>query len=214
MDGHGGYLTTHAVICLVLHHCIVNRQGRGRVVKSITTTSMVDRICAAHGLPMVETGVGFKFIGPEIVKGGVLLGVEESGGIGYPAHLPERDGILAGMLLLELLAWERTPVRRVLARLEREFGRYRYARLDVRYPLDQREALMEFCRRNPPARLLRSPVDDVKTLDGVKFVARDGAWLMLRGSGTEPILRIYAEAPSDLAAQRLLRLGIRLTRQR
>ena len=104
MDGRGRYLTTHQIICLLLHHVIVNRKGRGRVVKALTTTSMVDNICAAHGLPLVETGVGFKYICTEMLKGDVLLGAEESGGIGFPGHIPERDGIAAGLMLLELLA--------------------------------------------------------------------------------------------------------------
>src|SRR5436309_8143551 len=107
MDGRGNYLSTHQLICLLLHHLVVNRKGRGRVVKALTTTSMVDKMCAAHGLELVETGVGFKYIAAEMIKGGVLLGAEESGGIGFPNHIPERDGIAAGMMLLELLATER-----------------------------------------------------------------------------------------------------------
>src|SRR6185437_3491544 len=107
MDGRGNYLTTHQIICLLLHHFIVNRKGRGRVVKALTTTSMMDKMCAAYNLPLVETGVGFKYICTEMLKGGVLLGAEESGGIGFPGHIPERDGIAAGLMLLELLATER-----------------------------------------------------------------------------------------------------------
>ena len=122
MDGHGNALTTHQVICLLLRHFIVNRKGRGRVVKALTTTSMVDKICAAYGLPLVETGVGFKYICAEMLKGGVLLGAEESGGIGFPGHIPERDGILAGLMLLEMLAVERLSVEKLLAKLEKQFG--------------------------------------------------------------------------------------------
>ncbi|HVU27326.1 MAG TPA: phosphoglucomutase/phosphomannomutase family protein [Verrucomicrobiae bacterium] len=212
MDGRGNYLTTHQIICLLLHHFIVNRQGRGRVVKALTTTSMVDKICAAHNLPLVETGVGFKYICAEILKGGVLLGAEESGGIGFPGHIPERDGIAAGLMLLELLATERISVNQMLARLEKQFGPHRYDRIDTHFPLEKRGALMEFLQKNPPSKLLNSPLADMKTFDGVKFVAADSSWLMLRGSGTEPILRIYAEAKSDTAVQKLLRLGIQLSR--
>ena len=114
MDGRGNYMTTHQIICLLLHHLIVNRKGRGRVVKALTTTSMVDKMCAAYGLPLVETGVGFKYICAEQIKGGVLLGAEESGGIGFPGHIPERDGIAAGLMLLELLATEKVSVNRLL----------------------------------------------------------------------------------------------------
>jgi len=213
MDGRGCYVTTHQLICLLLHHLHRNRHGRGRVVKALTTTSMVDKMCAAWGLPLVETGVGFKYICAEMLRGDVLLGAEESGGIGFPGHIPERDGLAAGLMLLELLATERTGLNRLLSRLEREFGPHRYGRVDLHFPLDQRSALLERLQTRPPDRLGRSPVVQVKSFDGVKFVARDGAWLMLRGSGTEPVLRIYAEAASDRAVRRLLDLGVRLTKR-
>ena len=224
MDGHGGYLTTHQIICLLLHHLIVNRKGRGsafaktasarplRVVKALTTTSMVDKMCAAYGLPLVETGVGFKYICAEMLKGDVLLGAEESGGIGFPGHIPERDGIAAGLMLLELLATEKVSVNRLLTKLEKQFGPHRYGRIDTHYPLEKRVSLMEFLKNNPPDKLLGSPLADIKTFDGVKFVAEDSSWLMLRGSGTEPVLRIYAETKSAAGVQKLLKLGVSLTR--
>ncbi|MEK7707974.1 MAG: hypothetical protein AAB380_08265, partial [Verrucomicrobiota bacterium] len=237
MDGRGKYLTTHNLICLLLHHLIVNRCGgkvgvqalacehgdtlkrelqrppARRVVKALTTTSMVDKMCAASGLEMVETGVGFKYICAEMLRGNVLLGAEESGGIGFPNHIPERDGIAAGLMLLEMLATERVSVNKLIANLEKEFGPHRYGRIDTHFPLEKRAALMDSLKQNPPAKLLRSPLSGVKSYDGVKFVAQDGSWLMLRGSGTEPILRIYAEAKSDAGVQKLLRAGVKLTRR-
>jgi phosphomannomutase len=212
MNSRGDPLTTHQIICLLLHHSIENRKGRGRVVKALTTTSMVDKMCAARGLPLVETGVGFKYICAEMLKGGVLLGVEESGGIGFPGHIPERDGLAAGLMLLELLAAEQISVDKILAKLEKKFGPHRYGRIDTHYPLEKRASLMESLKNNPPAKLLRSPVAGMKTFDGVKFVAEDSSWLMLRGSGTEPILRIYAEARSNNDVRKLLSLGVRLAR--
>jgi phosphomannomutase len=230
MDGRGNALTTHQIICLLLHHLIVNRRRSvgvpplggptqppeggtpNRVVKALTTTSMVDKMCAAYGLPLVETGVGFKYICAEMLKGGVLLGAEESGGIGFPGHIPERDGIAAGLMLLELFATEKVSVNKLLARLEKQFGPHRYGRIDTHYPLEKRASLMEFLQKNPPQKLLRSPLAGMKTFDGVKFVALDTSWLMLRGSGTEPILRIYAEAKSDADVRKLLQLGVALTR--
>ncbi len=212
MDGYGKYLTTHTLICLLLHHLVANRKGRGRVVKALTTTSMVDKMCAAHGLELVETGVGFKYICAEMRKGNVLLGAEESGGIGFPGHIPERDGIAAGLMLLEMLAVERVSLNKLVGRLEKQFGPHRYGRIDTYFPLEKRPNLMDFLKRKPPAKLLRSPLADVKSYDGVKFVAQDGSWLMLRGSGTEPILRIYAEATNNPDVQKLLRLGVQLTR--
>ena len=213
MDGRGNYLSTHQLICLLLHHYVVNRKGRGRVVKALTTTSMLDKMCAAYNLPLVETGVGFKYICAEMLKGNVLLGAEESGGIGFPGHIPERDGILAGLMLLELLATEKVSVNKLIANLEKQFGPHRYGRIDTHFPLEKRASLMDYCAKHPPAKLLKSPVADVKSYDGVKFVAQNGSWLMLRGSGTEPILRIYAEATSDADAQKLLKLGVQLTKQ-
>jgi phosphomannomutase len=213
MDGRGKYLSTHQLICLLLKHFFVNRKQTGRVVKALTTTSMVDKMCAAYGLPLVETGVGFKYICAEMLKGGVLLGAEESGGIGFPGHIPERDGIAAGLMLLELLATEKISVNKMLAKLEKQFGPHRYGRIDTHFPLEKRGALMEFLQKNPPDKLLRSPLAGMKTFDGVKFVAEDSSWLMLRGSGTEPILRIYAEAKSDADAQKLLQLGVALTKR-
>jgi len=213
MDGRGNYLSTHQIICLLLHHSFVNRKARGRMIKALTTTSMLDKMCDACGLELVETAVGFKYICAEMLKGNFILGAEESGGIGFPGHVPERDGLLAGLMLLELLATERVSVNQMVARLEKQFGPHRYARVDIRFPLEKRAALMEFCKNNPPARLLRSPVAEIKSYDGVKFISEDGSWLMLRGSGTEPILRIYAETRSDADAQRLLKLGQNLTKQ-
>jgi phosphomannomutase len=174
---------------------------------------MVDKMCAAYGLQLVETGVGFKYIASEMLKGDYVLGAEESGGIGFPGHIPERDGILAGLMLLELLATERKSINKLLEKLEKDFGPHRYARIDTHFPLEKRAVLMEFCKNNPPAKLIKSPVVDVKSYDGVKFISADGSWLMLRGSGTEPILRIYAETKTDAGAKRLLEDGLRLTKQ-
>ena len=213
MDGRGNYLTTHQIICLLLHHFVVNRQGRGRVVKALTATSMVDKMCAAYGLVLKETGVGFKYVCAEMLKGDVLLGVEESGGIGFPGHIPERDGIAAGLILLEMLAMERVSVGTLVARLEKKFGPHRYGRVDTHFPLEKRSALMDFLKRRPPSTLLQSPLAEVKSYDGVKFVARDTSWLMLRGSGTEPVLRIYAEAGSEAKVRKLLKLGVSLTKR-
>jgi phosphomannomutase len=214
MDGRGKYLSTHQIICLLLHHFIVNRKGRGRVVKALTTTAMMDKMCAAYGLELVETGVGFKYMCAEMIKGGVLLAAEESGGIGFPGHIPERDGIAAGLMLLELLATEKISLNKMLARLEKQFGPHHYGRIDTHFPLEKRAALMEYLKQNPPAKLLASPLKEVKSFDGVKYVAADSSWLMLRGSGTEPILRIYAEARTPADAQKLLKLGVQLTQNK
>ncbi len=213
MDGRGGYLTSHQIICLLIHHLVENRQSRGRVIKAINTTSMVDKMCLAYGLGMTETSVGFKYITPELLKGNALLGAEDSGGIAFAKFLPERDGLLAGLMLMELLATERVSVNKILAGLEKEFGPHRYGRIDSPFPLERRPELLSYCRENPPDKLLRSPVVNVLTSDGVKFVAQDSSWLLLRASGTEPIIRIYAETATEQGVGQLLNAGMQMAKQ-
>jgi len=173
---------------------------------------MVDKMCAAWNLPLTEVGIGFRFIAPELMKPGALYGAEESGSIGFANHIPERDGLAAGLFLLEMLAMQKISVNKIYAALEKEFGPHRYGRYDAHYPLEKRAALMESLKANPPAKLLRSKLAKVDARDGVKFVAEDSTWLMLRGSGTEPVLRIYAEGKSDGDMQRLLKVGMSLLR--
>ncbi len=210
MDGRGTPMTNQQVIALLLHHLVRNRGGQGTVTKTFNTTALVDKLCAAHNLPLTEVGIGFRHIAPELMKPGALFGAEESGSVGFANHIPERDGLAAGLFILEMLAMEKISVNRIYAKLENEFGPHRYARFDAQYPLEQRAALMESLKKNPPAKLLRSPLAKVDARDGVKFIAEDSTWLMLRGSGTEPVLRIYAEAKSDADVQKLLKLGISL----
>lgn len=211
MDGLGNPLSTHQIICLLLRHFVENRQMKGRIVKAISTTSMVDKMCKHYDLTLLETGVGFKHICAEMLKGDVMLGFEESGGIGFSGHLPERDGILAGLILLEMLSIEKIPLSKLIVNLENDFGKHRYARRDLRLDADfsneRKIEMMQHCAVHPPKALLGSPIESIQSFDGVKYIARNGAWLMLRASGTEPILRIYAEANSDANAQRLLELG-------
>jgi phosphomannomutase len=213
MDGRGNPFTNQQVIAFLLHHLVRNRQQRGRVVKTINTTAMVDKMCAAWNLPLTEVGIGFKYIAAEMLRGDVLLGAEESGSVGFAGHIPERDGLAAGLFLLEMLATERVSANRIMARLEKEFGPHRYGRIDTRFPLEKRAALMARLQTDPPARLGRSPVQVVKTFDGVKFESASGIWLGLRGSGTESVVRIYAEAGGDAELQRLLRQGVKLVGQ-
>jgi len=212
MDGRGNPLTNQQVIALLLHHLVRNRGGRGVVTKTFNTTAMVDKMCAAWGLPLTEVGIGFRFIAPELMKPGALFGAEESGSVGFAGHIPERDGLAAGLFLLEMLAMEKISLAKILARLEKEFGPHHYGRFDAHFPLEKRAALMTFLQTNPPAKLLTSQLSKVEMRDGVKFVAADSSWLMLRGSGTEPVLRIYAEASSPAKLQKLLRLGVALTK--
>ncbi len=207
MDGRGNPMTNQQVIALLLHHLVRNRGGRGTVTKTYNTTAMVDKMCAAWNLPLTEVGIGFRYIAPEMMKPGALFGAEESGSVGFANHIPERDGLAAGLFLLEMLAMQKISVNKIYAALEKEFGPHRYGRYDAHYPLEQRAALMAALQKHPPARLLRSKLAKVDARDGVKFVAEDSTWLMLRGSGTEPVLRIYAEGKSDTDREKLLKLG-------
>ena len=129
MDGRGGPMTNQQVIALLLHHLVRNRGGRGVVTKTYNTTAMVDKMCAAWNLPLTEVGIGFRFIAPELMKPGALFGAEESGSVGFANHIPERDGLAAGLFLLEMLAMEKISVNRIYARLEQEFGPHRYAEI-------------------------------------------------------------------------------------
>ena len=212
MDGRGQPMTNQQVIALLLHHLACNRGQSGVVTKTFNTTALVDKLCAAWNLPLTEVGIGFRYIAPELMKPGALFGAEESGSVGFANHIPERDGLAAGLFLLEMLAMEKISVNRIYTRLEKEFGPHRYGRYDARYPVEKRANLLQFLKNNPPAKLLRQPVVQVDTRDGVKFVAADTTWLMLRGSGTEPVLRIYAEAKSDAEVAKLLQKGRALLR--
>ncbi len=141
MDGSGTPMTNQQVITLLLHHLVRNRDGRGVVTKTFNTTALVDKMCAAWNLPLTEVGIGFRFIAPELMKPGALFGAEESGSVGFANHIPERDGLAAGLFLLEMLAMEKVSVNKIYARLESEFGPHRYGRFDAHYPLEQRAAL-------------------------------------------------------------------------
>ena len=137
----------------------------------------------------------------------VLIGGEESGGIGFRSHIPERDGVLANLMLLELLAVTGKKLSRLLTELQAEFGKSVYDRIDMHYPLEKRDRFIESLRNDPPKDLLGSPLAEMKTFDGVKYLAEDGSWLMFRTSGTEPIIRIYSEAGSAPRVKKLLEYG-------
>lgn len=213
MDGRGRALTTHQAIGLVLHHLIRNRGERGRLVTTLNTTRLVLELAAAEGLAVTEVPIGFKHLCAEMLRGDVLAGVEESGSIGLARHLPERDGILAGALVLELLATEPGGLGRILRRLEREFGPHRYARLDVPIAAGQGAAVAAWCLDHDPGRLAGRAVAGRQTFDGVKYLAADGSWLMVRASGTEPVVRVYAEGPTEAVVDRLIAEGRRMVRQ-
>jgi phosphomannomutase len=208
VDEKGRYVSIQLVFAMLLLHLLHNRQERGGVVvKSGNSTVLIDRICAAYGLTCVEVPVGFKWICQQMREQDVLIGGEESGGIGFRGHIPERDGMLANLMLLELLATTGKSVTKLAGELQKEFGASAYDRIDMHFPLEKRQQLMEHLAKSPPAKLLGSPLKEVKTYDGVKYIAKDDSWLMFRTSGTEPIIRIYSEASNAATVKKLLGLG-------
>ena len=208
VDDTGRYVSIQLVFALLLLHLVRNRGERGAVVvRSANCTTMIDRICQAYGMELIEVPVGFKYICQQMRERDVLIGGEESGGIGFRGHIPERDGILANLILLELLAVTGKKLSRLLTELQAEFGKSAYDRIDMLLPLEKRDRFIESLKQEPPADLLGVPLADTKTFDGVKYIARDGSWLMFRTSGTEPIIRIYSEASSAGRVKKLLEYG-------
>ena len=174
---------------------------------------LIERICQAFGLKCVEVPVGFKWICQQMREHDVLMGGEESGGLGFRGHIPERDGMLANLMLLELLAMTGKKFSQLIDEVQKEFGRSAYDRIDMHFPLDKRQQLLEYLAKNPPATLVGVSLRDVKTADGVKYIATDDSWLMFRTSGTEPIIRIYSEARSAAKVRQLLIFGQQITKE-
>jgi len=208
VDNNGRYVSIQLVFAMLLLHLIRNRGcNSGLVVKSANCTVLIDRICREAGLQFVEVPVGFKYICEQMRQHDVLIGGEESGGIGFQGHIPERDGILANLMLLEMLAVTKKHVTQIVADVQSEFGASAYDRIDMWYPLEKRDKLIEALRTQPPQKLLGSPLARVNDSDGVKYIAKDDSWLMFRTSGTEPIIRIYSEATSAVRVRKLLEYG-------
>ncbi len=199
VDERGRYVSVQIVHALLLLHLIRNRRAHpGFVVRAVNSTMLIDRICRAHGLPMTEVPIGFRWACQKMREEDVIMAGEESGSFGFRGHVPERDGLLAALYLLELLAMTGKSVTELAAELQAEFGRSAYGRLDLP---------VRFVKREPPADLLGVPVVRVNELDGVKYIADDDSWLMFRASGTESITRIYSEAPTAKRVRELLEWG-------
>jgi phosphomannomutase len=161
-----------------------------------------------HNLPLVETPVGFNHIADLMVADGVLMGGEESGGMSIKGHIPEGDGILLGLLLLEVMSEAKAPLHELVAGLLAEFGPAQYARTDLQLkrPVAKAGMVKMLVDCAPPA-IDGVNVENIRTLDGVKYYLDDGSWLLIRPSGTEPVLRVYAEAPDDARVKALLEFG-------
>ena len=169
---------------------------------------MIDRIAAEFGLPVVETPVGFNHIADLMIDDNVVMGGEESGGMSIHGHIPEGDGVLMGLLLLEVMAEARKPLHELVDELLAAYGPAQYARTDLKLarPVVKAELARKLVETAPDA-ISHVAVEEVRTSDGIKYYLADGSWLLIRPSGTEPVLRVYAEAPSDERVRALLDFG-------
>ncbi len=198
------------ILCLILLHFIEDKKWSGAVVKTISNTMLINKIAKKYNLKLYETPVGFKYIAQLMLKEDILIGGEESGGIGVKNYIPERDGALLGLLVLEMMAWRKKSIIKIMDEVEKEFGHFWYLREDVKYPLDKKEKLIPFLKEHPLTKLADSPIKEIKDYDGIKFINQRGNWLLFRFSGTEPILRIYAEADSQARVKEVLSAGKKL----
>lgn len=213
VDSRGQFVTPHQIIAMLLLHLHKRRGWRGTVVKTITTSTLVEKIADDLGLPWKETPVGFKHICQIMRNEDVLIGGEESGGISYKNYFPERDGALSALLLLELMATEGRKLEEITAEIDARYGSFRYRRKDIHLPQEKKKELFDALENNPPGRIDEKKVVRVKTYDGVKMILENDDWLMLRASGTEPMVRIYAEAKSFDEVDKLLAIGNSIAQQ-
>jgi phosphomannomutase len=206
IDEKGNYVTSHFIFSLLIKHIVESRKWKGNVIKSITTTQMIDRLCRKYGMDLMTTPVGFKHISPALNDPKVLMGGEESGGIGIPRHVCERDGLLCGILLVEMMAMRERHLSELVAEMQKEVGPVAYRRIDMH--LDKatidgaRVALKE--RSGGVKELCGMKVKKLNLLDGYHFLREDDSWLLIRPSGTEPLLRTYAEAKTTEEVEALL----------
>ena len=210
VDDCGHFVDPHRIFALTLRHLVEVRGWQGAIVKTISTTQLINRLAERYGLPLFETPVGFNYISDLMLKEDVLIGGEESGGISIKGHIPEGDGLLMGLLLLEIIATQRKPLHVIIDELMDDVGHFYYSRRDRRTrPFDKAEMVKQLMN-NVPVELGNMRVMGVNNSDGVKYHLADGSWLLLRPSGTEPVLRIYAEATHPALVQELLDAGERL----
>ncbi|HWW74968.1 MAG TPA: phosphoglucomutase/phosphomannomutase family protein, partial [Pyrinomonadaceae bacterium] len=205
----GETMTMHEVVPLILLHLSRGRGQEGGVVRTFSQSVLLKRIAAAHGLRLYETPIGFKYIADLMLREDILVGAEESGGIGVRGHIPERDGILNSLLFLEAVAASGKKPTEMVAEMHREFGEFYFGRRDLHTEVARGLALVEALATKPPAAVGGFEVTGVETLDGTKLLFADESWLLFRQSGTEPVLRVYSEATSVEKVGALLEEGAR-----
>jgi phosphomannomutase/NDP-sugar pyrophosphorylase family protein len=207
VDGQGRFVDSHRIFCVILKHLIEHRKWSGGVVKTVSTTKMIDKLAAKYHLRLFETPIGFKHICDLMLQEDILIGGEESGGIGIKNHIPERDGVLMGLLILEAMAASGRRLETLIDDIFAEVGRHEYERIDLHPEPASMHRIISSLQSYQPSELIGRAVADVSRKDGTKITLADGAWLLLRPSGTEPVVRIYAEAESREGVAALLDAG-------
>ncbi|MGD0621929.1 MAG: phosphoglucomutase/phosphomannomutase family protein [Thermacetogeniaceae bacterium] len=203
IDRDGSFISPNEVIYMLLHYLTEYRNWRGAVARTVATTHMIDRIAGDYGLPVVETPVGFKYISQSLIKHHSILGGEESGGLSIQGHIPEKDGILALAMVVEMASSRGKSLRAYQEEIRQKHGRLVSERLDLRLPQEAMDTCLERLQQWAPRDLDGQGVLERNTKDGVKLVLEDGSWVLVRASGTEPLFRIYAEAPDPESLHRL-----------
>jgi phosphomannomutase len=204
MDRDGTFITPHQIFSILLWHLAGTRGIPGDVAKTFSSTKMLDKIAAKFGRKIFETPIGFKYICELMLERDILLGGEESGGIGTKLYLPERDATVMALLLVEVMAWHGKSLGELVAQLHAEFGEHHYGRVDLELKPGQKERAIAHFSAAKLARLLDWPVARREDLDGIKLYLGETGWVMLRASGTEPMLRVYSETTSAAATRRIL----------
>jgi phosphomannomutase len=200
IDETGRFINQLQVFALLMLYLFETRGLRGPVVKTVNMTAMVDKLGAEYGERVHEVGVGFKNIAPKMIETNALLGGEESGGFAVRGHIPERDGILVGLLFADMMVKSGKPLSMILADLEQRVGPHAYARHDIHLARDtydsDRKRILDTLANNEPDEIAGVHVQRVRSDDGFKFYLEDGSWVLLRASGTEALIRVYSEASS------------------
>ncbi|WP_298434239.1 phosphoglucomutase/phosphomannomutase family protein [Geobacter sp.] len=207
VDEAGEFFSSHRIFTVVLRHLYGRKGLRGGVVKTVSTTRMIDLLAEKYGLPLFETPIGFKHICELMLEHDILMGGEESGGLGVKGHIPERDGILMGLLLLEAMAMAGKGLRQLLEETMDEIGRFSYRRIDLPIDNGAKERLVARLTAGGIGAIAGREVARENFRDGFKFIFGDGSWLLIRPSGTEPVLRLYSEAGDPRTVEELLAAG-------
>ena len=204
MDRDGTFITPHQIFSILLWHLAGTRGISGDVAKTFSSTKMLDKIAERFGRQVFETPIGFKYICELMLERDILLGGEESGGIGTKLYLPERDATVMSLLLVEVMAWHKKTLGELVALLQAEFGEHHYGRIDLELKAGQKERAIEHFSGEKVTRVLDWNVARREDLDGIKLYLDELGWVMLRASGTEPMLRVYSETRSPAATRKIL----------